>query len=77
MKKFEFTEIGQNAGRIWNELEHRDSELSIQELCNYLSMTFEEAVLSIGWLAKEKNIIIHKTNGRLMLSKIKSDFSWG
>lgn len=77
MKDFKATEIGMNAGRIWNELDRRVSEISIQQLCSKLSMTFEDAVLSIGWLAKENNIIIDKKDGRLMLSLKKSDFSWG
>lgn len=77
MNDFNFTEIGLNAGRIWNELEKRTSSISIQELCRVLSMTFEEITLSIGWLAKERNILIRKIDGRLMLSKINSDFSWG
>lgn len=77
MKKFKLTDIGINSGRIWRELEERACELSIQELCRKLSMSFEEAVLSIGWLAKEDNITIQKREGRLMLSKKKSDFSWG
>lgn len=54
MNDFNFTEIGLNAGRIWRELEKRTSFISIQHLCQKLSMTFEESVLSIGWLAKEK-----------------------
>lgn len=77
MKEFSITEIGTISGRIWNELEERTSRLSIQELCNKLSITFEEAVLAIGWLARESNIVIHKRNGRLMLSKKSSDFCWG
>lgn len=77
MNEFKFSEIGFNAGRIWNELEGRTSLVSIQELCRTLCMTFEETTLSIGWLAKEKNVIIHKVDGRLMLSKMNSDFSFG
>lgn len=77
MNNFKDFEIGLNAGRIWRELEARTSAISIQELCRKLCMTFEESSLSIGWLAKEKNIIIQKADGRLMLSKMKSDYSWG
>lgn len=77
MKDFKFSEIGLNAGRIWNELEKRTAEISIQELCHKLSLSFEESSLSIGWLAREKNIVIHKRDGRLLLSKMSSDFSWG
>lgn len=77
MRKFKITDIGSNAGRIWVELEKRSSDFPIQELCGKLSISFEEAALSIGWLAKENNIIVHKIDGRLMLSKKKSDFSWG
>ena len=50
------TEIGSNAGRVWNELEKRTFEFSIQELCQKLTMTFEEAVLAIGW--REKIILL-------------------
>lgn len=64
---FKITEIGINAGRIWNELEKRTSEFSIQELCHKLTMTFEEAVLAIGWLARENNIVVNKKDGRIML----------
>ena len=74
MKEFKTTEIGKNAGRIWRELEKRTTRISIQELCHNLCMTFEESSLSIGWLAKEKNILIQKEDGRLMLSKIQSNF---
>jgi len=77
MNEFKVSEIGLNAGRIWNELQKRTSDISIQELCHKLCMTFEESSLSIGWLAKEKKIVIRKIEGRLMLSKFNSDFSWG
>lgn len=61
------SDIGLNAGRIWNELAQRSFEFSIQELCWKLSMTFEEAALAIGWLARENNIVINKKDGRIML----------
>lgn len=77
MNDFKTSEIGLIAGRIWQELEMRKAAISIQELCQKLCITFEESSLSIGWLAKERNIRIQKSDGRLMLSKISSDFSWG
>lgn len=77
MNEFKFSQIGFNAGRVWNELEKRTALISIQELCRILSLTFEELSLSIGWLAKEKNISICKRDGRLMLSRVGSDFSFG
>ena len=48
--------IRDSAGRVWNELEKRTFEFSIQELCQKLTMTFEEAVLAIGW--QEKIILL-------------------
>lgn len=77
MKDFNVAEIGTNAGRLWRELEKRTSEISIHELCIKLSMTFEDLSLSVGWLAREKNVVIYKKDGRLLLAKVNSDFSWG
>jgi len=75
MNNLKISEIGLNAGRIWHELEERSAAISIQELCRKLCMTYEESSLSLSWLANEKNIIIQKIDGRLMLSKMNSDYS--
>ena len=77
MNEFNKSEIGMNAGRVWNALSRKSTEISIQELCYQLRMSFEEAVLAIGWLAKEDNIGINKKDGRLMLVSKCKEFSFG
>lgn len=77
MKTFKELSIRVNAINIWNIIELKNAEMTIQEIYTSLSISFEEAMLAIGWLAKENNIFIDNKDGRLILSKCHSDFSFG
>lgn len=63
----EKTRIGENAGKVWHTLSERE-EISIHELCRTTSLTFEDTVLAIGWLARENKIFLQKRLNMLFVS---------
>lgn len=62
--------IGENAGIVWRTLEEL-GELSLFDLCRKSSLSFEDATLAVGWLAREDKISIHKVNDMLMINLIR------
>ncbi len=69
--------IGKKAGLIWNVL-NGVMEISMFELCRKAGLTFEEAAMAIGWLAREGKIRISKKNNMLFVGlQEKVDFSFG
>lgn len=62
------SEISNNVKQVWNMLDNAMAEISIQELCRHLTMTFEEVMTAVRWISKEHHVgMIHK-DGHLMLS---------
>lgn len=68
--------IGVNAGKVWRILNEK-GELSMYDLCHELSLTFEEAALAIGWLAREDKVSLRKREGMLFASIENVEFSFG
>lgn len=69
--------IGENAGKVWHTLNEME-EISIHELCRKTALTFEDAALAVGWLARENKIFLHKKLNMLYISNgCKVGFSFG
>lgn len=62
----EKVKIGLNAGTIWRFLNSK-GQMSTFELCRKLNFTFEDAMLAIGWLARENKIIIKVKSNMLFI----------
>lgn len=72
----EKNKVGLNAGKVWSILSEKE-KLSMFELCHELSLTFEEAAIAIGWLARENKILLRKKDGMLFASINNVEFSFG
>lgn len=59
-------ETGTNAQKVWNTL-NKAGEITIQELCRVLAMTFDEVILAVGMLARNTNIGMDHREGQLVL----------
>lgn len=69
--------IGENAGKIWHLLNETTS-ITMSKLCQRLGISLEEAVLAVGWLARENKIYIEKKEGILYLSNESNyNFTFG
>lgn len=53
----EIEKIGENAGKVWHEL-NKGKELSIPELSRLIDLSHEDTTLAIGWLARENKVYI-------------------
>lgn len=74
MEKFA---IGTNAGIIWNALNQME-EVSIPELAQEIGLSFEDAILAVGWLARENKICLVKRDNMMYVFKEKHfDFCFG
>lgn len=60
------SEIGLNAGKIWNFLDEQ-GEHSVKELKKKLKLTDHEFFMAIGWLAREGKIFHFEKEGTLMV----------
>jgi len=60
------TEIGNNAGKIWNLL-NEQGEHSVNELRKKLKLTVPEFYMAIGWLAHEGKIFHFEKDETLMV----------
>ena len=70
--------IGENAGIVWRLL-NEVKEISIFDLCHKTSLSFEDAALAIGWLAREDKLFVHKRENMIVISVEKHpiEFSFG
>lgn len=74
MEKFR---IGENALKIWRLLNVM-RVVSFAEISRRLSLTMEEIILAIGWLACENKVCIEKKKDALYLTDgSEFDFSFG
>ena len=60
-------EIGSNTTKVWEALEQSVVGVSIQELCRQLTLTFEEVMTAVRWIAREHNIGLADRDGRLIV----------
>lgn len=72
----EKAKIGFNAGKVWHTL-NRKGEISVHDLCRELSLTFEDAAVAIGWLAREGKIYLIRKDNMLFLKIEDIQFSFG
>ena len=63
----EKVKIGENSRKVWHVLNEM-KRISIQELCSRTNLAIEDAMLAIGWLARENSIFIEKKENTIYLS---------
>jgi hypothetical protein len=63
----EKVKIGENSRKVWHVLNEM-KRISIQELCSRTNLAIEDAMLAIGWLARENSIFIEKRENTIYLS---------
>ena len=70
--------IGENAGIVWRLL-NEVKEISIFDLCHKTALSFEDAALAIGWLAREDKLFVHKRENMIVISieRHSIEFSFG
>ena len=56
----EIETVGENAGKVWRNLNENRGEISIQELSRKINPSAEDVALAVGWLARENNIFIRE-----------------
>jgi hypothetical protein len=62
--------IGQNAGKIWQNLDS-EGETSLSELIKKTKLDTNNFFMALGWLAREKKIFFYKnSNGELFITLI-------
>lgn len=66
-------EIGSNTKKVWEALDKAVVGVSIQELCRQLTLTFEEVMTAVRWIAREHNIGLANENGCLMVVGMHAD----
>ena len=49
----EIETVGENAGKVWRNLNENRGEISIQELSRKINLSAEDVALAVGWLARE------------------------
>lgn len=59
--------IGENSGKVWRVLNEM-KKISIHELCTLTNLAKEDAMLAIGWLARENCIFIEKREDTIFIS---------
>lgn len=62
-----------NTKKVWDALSKTVSGVSIQELCRQLTLTFEEVMTAVRWIAQEHNIGLANKNGQLMVIGVRAD----
>ena len=67
MKYFLKEQIKRNAGFVWKTL-CNNSLWSLNELRSKTSLSEDDLMLAIGWLAKENKIGLHDINGDTQVS---------
>lgn len=62
-----------NTKKVWEALNKAVSGILIQELCMQLTMTFEEVMTAVRWIARDYNIGLDDHDGNLMLVGVQND----
>lgn len=55
----EIETVGENAGKVWRNLNENRGEISIQELSRKMNLSAIDVAIAIGWLCRE-NILIFR-----------------
>lgn len=63
----DISEIGLNAGKIWNYLSKKNDYVDVIELKFELNITNTSLFLAIGWLAREEKILILQEGNKLKI----------
>lgn len=66
----EIEAIGENAGKVWRNLNEERGEISIQELSRKMNLSAIDVALAVGWLARENNINIQRKGYMLFVSHL-------
>lgn len=56
-------EIGKNAGIIWQTISERNGRITFEELLKATGLNDYQALLSLGWLAREDKVSLFGENG--------------
>jgi hypothetical protein len=65
------TEIGIVAGEIWHFLDQH-GEVSLATLADRIDKPRDNVLMSLGWLAREGHVVLHKVNGDYKVSLRKN-----
>ena len=66
----EIERIGENAGKVWRNLNEHRGEISIQELSRKMNLSAIDVAVAVGWLAKENNIVLKRQGYLLFVSHL-------
>lgn len=66
----EIERIGENAGKVWRNLNENRGEISIQELSRKMNLSAIDVAVAVGWLAKENNIALKRQGYPLFVSHL-------
>ena len=58
----EIETVGENAGKVWRNLNENRGEISIQELSRKMNLSAIDVAIAIGWLCRENNICLLYTS---------------
>lgn len=61
------TEIGMNAGKIWNLLNEK-GERPVKEMVKMLKLSASDFYMAVGWLAREGKVFHFEKDGVLTMS---------
>ena len=62
--------VGENAGKVWRNLNENRGEISIQELSRKMNLSAIDVAIAIGWLCRENNINIQRKGHLLYVSHL-------
>ena len=65
-------ETQSNTQKVLEILNKAVTGISVQELCKQLTLTFEEVMTSVRWIAREYNIGLASNNGNLMVIGVEA-----
>lgn len=60
-------ESTRNTQKVWDALSSETTGIPVQDLCNQLTMTFDEVMTAVRMIAREHNIGLANKNGNLMV----------
>ena len=66
----EIETVGENAGKVWRNLNENRGEISIQELSRKMNLSAIDVAIAIGWFCRENNINIQR-KGHLLCKSFR------
>ena len=58
-------EIGTNAGIVWQAVAAESGKIAFEELLKATRLTKSQALLALGWLARENKVSLKGDNGTI------------